>query len=109
MKFKYDCLNNRFWKLEDGYAYEISEEQAFTGSYGERGFVLDSNQPNQWINFTFYDRIIRIFYRQVSKVNGNEIITCYQKDIPKEVMIEFEMTEKDIVMKRDDRWIKKNG
>lgn len=107
MKFKYDCLNNRFWKLEDGYTYEISEEQAFTGSYGEQGFVLDSNQPNQWIKFTFYDRIIRVFYRQVSKVNGNEIITCYQKDIPKEVMIDFELTEKDIVMKRDDKWIKK--
>jgi len=46
MKFKYDCLNNRFWKLEDGYAYEVSEEQSFIGSYGGRGFVLDSGQPS---------------------------------------------------------------
>jgi len=107
MKFKYDCLNNRFWKLKDEYAYKVSEEQSFIGSYGERGFVLDSNQPNHWISFTVYDRIIRIFYKQISKVNGNEVITCYQKDIPKEVVIEFELTEEDVVMKRDDRWVKK--
>ncbi len=109
MKFKYDYLNNCLWKLEDGYTYEVSEEQSFIGSYGERGFVLDSNQPNHWINFAVYDRIIRVFYKQVNKVNGNEIFTCYQKDILREVMIEFELTEKDIVMKRDDRWIKKNS
>jgi len=40
--------------------------------------------------------------REVSKNIGKEIITCYQKDIPKEVVIEFELTEKDIVMKRDN-------
>jgi len=109
MKFKYDFFNNRLWKLENGYAYEVSDEQSFTNSYGDQGFVLDTNQPGHWINFTIYDRIIRIFYKQVSKVNGDEIITCYQKDIPKEVVIEFELTEKDIVMKRDDGWIKKNS
>jgi len=109
MRFKYNYLNNRFWRLEDEYAYEVSEEQSFIGSYGGRGFVLDSGQPSHWINFTVYDKIIEVFYRQISKVNGNEIITCYQKDIPKEVIIEFELTEKDIVMKRDDRWIKKNS
>jgi len=107
MKFRYDCFNNRLSRLEGEYTYEISEEQSFVGSYGDQGFVLDSNQPSHWISFTVYDRIIRVFYRKVNKVNGNEIITCYQKDIPKEVVIEFELTEKDIVMKRDDRWIKK--
>jgi len=110
MKFKYDCFNNRFWKLEDGYAYEVPEEQSFTGFYGGQGFVLDSDQPNHWINFTVYDRTIRVFYKQVSKVDGNEIITYYQKDIPKEeIVIEFELTEKDIVAKMDGRWVKKNS
>ena len=109
MRFKYSFFNNRLSKLEGEYAYEISEEQSFIGSYGERVFILDTNCPNHWISFTVYDRIIRVFYKQVSKVNGNEIITCYQKDIPKEVVIEFELTEKDIVMKRDDKWIKKNN
>ena len=108
MKFRYDFFNNRLSRLKDEYAYEISEQQSFVGSYGEQGFVLDTNQPNHWISFTAYDRIIRVFYKRVSKVNGSEIITCYQKDIPKEVVIEFEFTEKDIVMKRDDgRWMKK--
>lgn len=109
MKFKYDCFNNRLSRLEGEYSYEVSEEQSFIGSYGEQGFVLDFNQPNHWINFTFYDKVIRVFYKQVGKVNGNEMITYYQKDIPKEVVIEFELTEKDIVAKRGDGWVKKNS
>lgn len=109
MKFKYDYLNNRFWKLKDEYAYEVSVEQSFIGSYGERGFLFDSEQPNHWISFTVYDRIIEVFYKQVNKVNGNEVITYYQKNVPKEVVVEFELTEKDIVAKRDDKWIKKSG
>jgi hypothetical protein len=109
MKFRYDYLNNRLSRLEDGYAYEVSEEQSFIGSYGEQGFVLDTNCPNHWISFTVYDRIVRVFYKQVSEVNGNEVITYYQKDIPREVVIEFELTEKDVVAKRDDKWIKKNS
>jgi len=50
-----------------------------------------------------------IVFLQVNKVNGNEVITYYQKDIPKEVVIEFELTERDIVAKRDDKWVKKNS
>ena len=109
MKFRYDFFNNRLSRLENGYAYEVSEKQSFIGSYGERSFILDSNRPNRWISFTVYDRIIRVFYKQINRVNGNEIITCYQKDIPEEIVIEFELTEKDIVMKRDDKWIKNNS
>jgi hypothetical protein len=36
-------------------------------------------------------------------VDDGEIITCYQKDIPRKEIIEFELTESDIVMKRDDK------
>jgi hypothetical protein len=46
MKFKYDLFNNRLSRLEDGYVYEVPEQQAFAGFYGERGFVLDTNNPN---------------------------------------------------------------
>jgi len=46
MKFKYSFFNNRLSRLEGEYAYEVSEEQSFIGSYGEQGFVLDSNQPS---------------------------------------------------------------
>jgi len=109
MKFRYDFFNNCLSRLEDKYAYEVSEEQSFIGSYGEKGFILDTNQPDHWISFTVYDRIIRIFYKRISKFNGGDVITYYQKDIPREVVIEFELTENDIVAKRDDGWIKKNS
>ena len=104
MKFKYDCFNNRLWKLEDKYAYEIPEQQVFVDSYGERKFVLDANLPNHWINFTVYDRVIRVFYKRISKVNDSDVITYYQKDISRngDFVIEFELTEADIVAKRDD-------
>ena len=46
MKFKYDFFNNCLSRLENGYVYEVSEEQSFIGSYGERGFILNSSQPN---------------------------------------------------------------
>jgi len=106
-EFKYDCLNNRSWKLKDGYAYEILKEQAFLIPHKGHKFFLDLNQPNHWVNFTVYDRIIRVFYRRVSRVNGGEIITCYQKDIPRKEIIEFELMEDDVVMKRDDKLSRK--
>ena len=46
MKFKFDYVNNRFWRAEEEYSYEIPEQQAFVGSYGGQGFILDSDQPN---------------------------------------------------------------
>ena len=70
MKFKFDYLNNRLWKVEGEYNYEISEQQTFTTPYGGQDFVLDSEQPNHWINFTVYDRIIRAFYKKINKVKG---------------------------------------
>ena len=105
-RFKYDYLNNQAWKIKDGYAYEILKEQAFLDPSRGFKFFLDLNQPNHWINFIVYDQVIRVFYRQVSRANGGEIITCYQKDIPKEEIIEFELREDDMVMKRDDKWIR---
>ena len=108
MKFKYDYLNNRFWRIEGEYSYQISEENQFIDRYGGRGFVLDTNQPNHSIIFNVYDRIIRVFYEKLNRVHGKEEIIYYQKDIPREVIIEFELTEKDIVARRDDGgWAKK--
>jgi len=103
MKFKYDCFNNHLWRFEDEYSYEVSEQNSFVDSYGERKFVLDTSHPNHWINFTVYDRIVRVFYKQISKVDGSDVITYYQKDIPRkgDFVIEFELTESDIVAERD--------
>ena len=106
MKFKFDYLNNRLWKIKDEYAYQVSEENQFTTQYGGQGFILDSNQPNHWINFTVYDRIIRAFYKKVNRVNGEEEIIYYQKDIPRAEVIEFKLTEEDIVAKREGKWVK---
>jgi len=108
VRFKYDCLNNRFYKIKGEYAYQTPEENQFIGQYGGQGFVLDSDQPNHWINFTVYEPIIRVFYKKVNKVNGEEEIIYYQKDIPRAEVIEFELTEEDIVAKRGGRWTKEN-
>ena len=108
MRFKYDYPNNRFYKIKGEYAYQTPEENQFTGQYGGQGFILDSDQPNHWINFTVYERIIRVFYKKVNRVNGEEKIIYYQKDIPRAQVIEFELTEKDIVAKRDGKWVKEN-
>ena len=113
MKFKFDFLNNRLWRIKGEYSYEISDEQTFTTDYGGQGFILDSNQPNHWINFTIYDRSIRAFYKKVNRVNGEEEIIYYQKDIPREeiieFVIEFELTEDDIVAKREEKWVRKKN
>ena len=110
MKFRYDCFNNRLSKIEGEYSHEISEQQAFVDTHGERKFVLDTDCPNHWINFTVYDKVIRVFYKQISKIDGNDAITYYQKDVSRDgdFVVEFELTEADVVAKRDDgRWVKK--
>jgi len=107
MKFKFDCVNNRFWRISDEYSYEIPEEQTFTDPYGAQGFIFDSAQPNHWISFTACGEEIRIFYKQFSKVNGKELINYYQKDVPREEVIKFELTKADIIMKKDDKWLNK--
>lgn len=106
MKFKYDYLNNLLWKVGEEYNYEISDDQTFTTLYGGQGFILDSNQPNHWINFTIYSENIRAFYKKVDKINGEETIIYYQKDLPRKEIIEFELTKDDIVAKRNGRWVK---
>lgn len=109
MKFKYNYLNNLLWIVGEEYNYEISGEQTFTTLYGGQGFILDSDQPNHWINFSIYGENIRIFYKKVSKIKGEEEIIYYQKDVPKKEVIEFELVEEDIVAKRDGKWVRENS
>ena len=46
-------------------------------------------------------------------MNGEEEIIYYQKDIPREeiieFVIEFELTEEDIVAKKEGKWVRKNN
>ncbi|CAI2185353.1 4390_t:CDS:2 [Funneliformis geosporum] len=48
--------------------------------------------------------ISEVFYKRISKVDSNDIITYYQKDISRngDFVVEFELTEADVVAKRDD-------
>lgn len=105
LRFKFDCVNNRFWRVEEEYSYEIPDECAFTSPYiyGGQGFILNSEQPDHWINFTTYGQNIRVFYKRINK-DGK--IIYYQKDIPKAEIIEFELNKEDIIAKRDGKWVK---
>jgi len=107
MKFRFDYLNNRLnWKIENGYSYEVAEENRFTTEWGQPGFVLDQSQPNHWITFTVYPRYIRTFYKYPQK-DGS--INYYQKDVPvsEDNIIEFEFIEEDRVARREDgKWEK---
>ena len=118
MKFKYNYLENRLWKIEEEYTSEISENNQFRteGFYNGVGFILSPD--NHWITFTIYPDKIRAFYKQVNKCGE---ITYYQKDsyftrelspyeLEKTVYpgkIELEFTARDIVVKENDKWVRK--
>jgi len=76
MKFKYDYLTNRLWRIktDDPYLYEISEENQFTGNFGGQGFVLGEGS---WITFTLYSNRIKVF----AKNSQNGASTYYRKEI----------------------------
>jgi hypothetical protein len=80
------------------YNYEIPEEQSYTNQFGQPSFNLDSDQLHHYISFSVYKRKIKAFYKQVKK---DESVVCYQKDFPLPLgtVIEFELTEDDIVAK----------
>ena len=119
MKFKFNYLENRLWKLNGDYAYEISEDNQFRSNdntrFGGDGFMLGDNH---FITFNLYPTWIRVFY-QVPNNQGE--LTYYQKDIDinwtlaltlfsEQVypeIIEFALTEKDQVEKIGNRWVKK--
>ena len=104
MKFKFDWIENRLWRIEDEFNYEIPEENQFTTNFFGCGFVLDSNHQNHWISFTPRWNSTRIFYKRVRK---DGTIVYYQKDIPEQQIIECELTDDDEVVKTDGKWIKK--
>jgi len=100
MKFKFDYWNNRLWRVGEEYNYEIPEEQSYTNQFGQPTFNLDSDQPNHYLSFSITKRKIKVFYKQVKK---DKSVVCYQKEFPTPpgIVIEFELTEADIVAKWD--------
>jgi len=89
MKFKYNFLERRLWKIEDNYLYEISEDNYFhtpQGVYGTDGFRLGEKK---WITFTFSHSNLKVHYQKGS--------ITYQKtlDLPNAGEITFAFTEND--------------
>jgi len=119
MKFKYDYLTNRLWRIKDAEPdrlYEIPEENRFNANFGGEGFILGENS---WITFTVYETKIKIF----AKFASNGEITYYRQDFPLIPLsklplvvpnfvreIKFEFTEKNIVIKNDQGyWVKRES
>jgi len=78
MKFKYDYLTNRLWKINSNspeYLCEILEENKFNANFGSQGFLLGDNS---WITFTLYSQRIKVFAKICQK---GEII-YYRQEIP---------------------------
>jgi len=117
MRFKYDYLTNRLWRIKDqepNLLYEIPEENQFAANFGGEGFILGENQ---WITFTLYANRIKVFAKQV--IAGE--INYYRKEvaivpanrlplvIPQSYReIKFELMEEDIVVKNEKgHWIPK--
>jgi len=110
MKFKYDYLANRLWKIDPNseHLQEIFEQ--FAANYNGKGFILANNS---WLTFTIYEKKIRVFAKFTQE---NETI-YYRKEfslIPlnqmplavpnfaREVVVEF--TEADRVIKNEKGW-----
>jgi len=119
MKFKYDYLTNRLWRIkedEPDRLYQISEESKFLSNYGGEGFILGENQ---WITFTLYSNRVKVFAKLVNQSQ----ITYYRKEIPilpanrlplvipqSYREIKFELTAEDMVIKNEKgQWAKKES
>ena len=111
MKFKYDYLTNRLWRIDQNnpeYSYEI--ENQFSANFGGNGFILENNS---WITFTVYEKKIRVF----AKFSQRGETIYYRREFPliplsqlplvvpsanREIIFEF--TEADRVEKNEKGW-----
>jgi len=112
MKFKYNYLNNRLWKIDPNnpeYLYEILGQ--FQANFDGNGFFLEAER--NWITFTIYEKKIKVFAKFLQ--NGEAIY--YRKEFtvaPLNQMpltvpnyareIKFEFTEKDQVIRNEKGW-----
>lgn len=98
MKFKYNFLERKLWRIEDNYFYEISEENRFINHFymtiSSYGFKLGENHYLVFNSIDFNSGMTAC-YTKPSK-NGETIY--YQKQIKKkfpEIETIFEFTEQD--------------
>ena len=88
MKFKYNLLAKKLYKLQVEYTHEVSEDNYFRYPSGisREGFFLGENEQ---ITFSFVRTILKIYYQKGTN--------SYQKtlDLPLNGEIIFEFTESD--------------
>ena len=98
MKFKYNFLERKLWRIKEDYFYEVSEENRFidNSSYCKVSFKLGENH---WITFNSHDEWnYRITIGYTRSLRNGEI-AYYEKEIKRElygsVETVFEFTESD--------------
>lgn len=110
IKFEYHHLDNTLYiQTPNSPPQEIP--QSFTTDWGSPGFVLEP--INHWITFGVWADKIRVFYKEVEShptdLWGSEVITYFQKDLPKQDTIIFTFTPQDQVQKVNGKWAKKSN
>ena len=88
MKFKYNFLERKLYKLQDEYTYEVSENSYFRTSciIGREGFLLGEQER---IIFTPSSYFLEIYY-QKGKIAYQKILT-----LPQSGETTFEFTENE--------------
>jgi hypothetical protein len=87
MKFKYNFLARKLYKLQEEYTYEVSEDNYFRYPAGIReGFLLGESEQ---IIFSLAQTLLTIYYQKEN--------LAYQKtlDLPLTGEITFAFTEQD--------------
>jgi hypothetical protein len=109
LKFEYHYQTNSLF-IQTPTEPPCQIDSTFTTNWGSPGFVLEP--INHWITFTVWPNKIRVFYKQVephpTDLWASEIITYYQKDLPKQEVVSFTFESTDQVHKLNNQWIKKN-
>jgi len=88
MKFKYNFLTRKLYKLQEGYTCEVSEDHYFRYPAGisREGFLLGENEQ---ITFSFAQTFLKIYYQKGTNSYHQTL------ELPLNGEIIFEFTEQD--------------
>jgi len=87
MKFKYNFLTRKLYKLQTEYTCEVSEDNYFRYPAGiSEGFLLGENER---ITFSFAQTILKIYYQKGTNSYHQTL------DLPLNGVITFEFTENE--------------
>ena len=91
MKFKYNFLENKLWKLDGEYSYEVSEDSQFHTNQGIYGTDVWSLGNQERIIFTINHSRFQVYY-QIGTIGYQKVL-----DLPNTGEIIFEFTEQDLI------------